>query len=67
VAGVVQEGHLKARNDGLADGKAQGREEGREEGKAQLLKSMHASGMTVVQICQVTHLSADEVERSLGS
>ena len=48
--------------EGLTNGSKKGRKEGRKEGRTSLIINMLKNGMTPQQICEISGVSAEEVE-----
>lgn len=55
-----------AEKKGRAEGLAEGMEKGRAEGKAELIKTMHANGMTAETIAAAIGFDLAEVEEILN-
>lgn len=55
-----------AEKKGRAEGLAEGMEKGRAEGKAELIKTMHANGMTAEAIAAAIGFDLAEVEEILN-
>jgi len=61
IAGKYAEGKA----EGLAEGEEKGLAKGQEEERKKIVMSMHRSGLTVEQICQIAGLSEDQVNNIL--
>ena len=63
----LAKGFAKGRKEGLAKGLAKGRQEGREEGREEgiraMARGMKEQGIGTGKICEITGLSADEIEK----
>ena len=55
-----------AEKKGRAEGLAEGKEKGRAEGKAELIKAMHANGMTADAIAAAIGFDLTEVKKILN-
>ena len=63
---VTETAEKKGRAEGLAEGMEKGRAEGKAAGKAEIIKAMHANGMTAEAIAAVIGFDLAEVEEILN-
>ena len=63
---VTETAEKKGRAEGLAEGMEKGRAEGKAAGKAEIIKAMHANGMTAEAIAAVIGFDLAEVEEILS-
>ena len=62
-----REGEAKGKSEGIAEGEAKGRAEGRAEGKAEVAVKLLQSGMTLMQVAELTGLPVDHVKELMES
>ncbi len=63
---VTETAEKKGRAEGLAEGMEKGRAEGKAAGKAEIIKAMHANGMTAEAIAAAIGFDLAEVEKILN-
>ena len=49
--------------DAIAEGESRGKEKGKEESKLEIAKKMLEANMDIKQICELTELTVEEVEK----
>ena len=57
-----EDGYELGHKSGLAEGLAEGRRFGLAEGRAEIIRSMKASGMSLDEIAEITGLTAETIE-----
>lgn len=61
-----ENGHKEGVMAGYAEGRAEGRAEGKAEGRAELIRQMHAKGMSAEEICKIVDIEILEIEKLLA-
>jgi predicted transposase/invertase (TIGR01784 family) len=59
---VLEDARAEGEALGIAKGKAEGKAEGEAAAKVQMVRAMHASGLDLVQIAQITGLSRQQID-----